>query len=134
MSATIGIVDDDPAVRKALCRLVSSMGLRPVAFGAPAELLARGLDPAIACLVLDLRLPGMDGLALYRRLRDASGPVPVIFITAHHDGAARARALELGAVAFLPKPFDDGAFFDAIRRALPAEAGAALGGAPASPR
>jgi FixJ family two-component response regulator len=123
----VGIVDDDPSVRRALVRLVASMGLRVRSFASPAEILEAGGTDGLDCLLLDVRLPGMDGFDLYRRLCDRRR-LPVIFVTAHDDAAAARRAAAAGAVALLPKPFDDGRLLDALLEATAARPAPPRGG------
>ena len=112
----MGIVDDDPAVRRALARLVASMGHAVRVFASPSEILSAGGTRGLDCLLLDVRLPGMDGFSLYDRLCEERR-LPVIFVTAHDDAAARTRAARAGAVALLAKPFDDGRLLDALLEA-----------------
>jgi two-component system response regulator FixJ len=114
----VGIVDDDESVRRALSRLVASVGLRTEVFASPEEFLARAIDERIDCLLLDVKLPGMDGFELRERVAKAGLATPVIFITSHADSRTRARAAETDAIAFLEKPFDDQALLDALETAL----------------
>jgi FixJ family two-component response regulator len=115
------IVDDDESVRRALSRLVGSVGLRAEAFASPEEFLARAIDERIDCLLLDVQLPGMDGFDLRERAAKAGVETPVIFITSHGDTRTRARAAKTDAIAFLEKPFDDQALLDAVARAIDRE-------------
>jgi len=87
-------------------------------FRSAEELLGSTCLETIACLILDLHLPGMDGLSLQRRLADDGRKIPIIVLTAHGDGAARARAMNEGAVAFLMKPLDAGLLLAEVTRAL----------------
>jgi FixJ family two-component response regulator len=112
------IVDDDAAVRKALRRLIESMGLRAEAFATPAELLDKGFGDGPDCLLLDVQLPGMNGFELRERVAQAGHSAPVIFITAHPDDSSRARAERADAVAYLEKPFDDASLLRALEKAL----------------
>jgi FixJ family two-component response regulator len=112
------LIDDDEAVRRALRRLLRSAGLNVETFAAAEEFLATADGPAPACLVLDVRMPGMGGLGLQKHLAAAGRHIPIVFITAHEDEAARRAALQAGAVDFLHKPFDDRALLDSIARAL----------------
>lgn len=114
----ICIVDDDPSVRRALVRLVESVGLRAEGFASPAEFLEPGPTREVGCLVLDVRMPGMDGFELHDRVVETGRNVPVIFVTAHPDASSRAKARERDVVALLEKPFDDQALFDALESAL----------------
>jgi len=118
VEAGICIVDDDPSIRRALSRLVESVGLRAEAFASPADFLRLGPAGDVGCLILDVQLPGMDGFELHDRIIEAGIGAPVIFITAHPDASSRARARREDAVAFLEKPFDDRALFDALESAL----------------
>lgn len=112
------IVDDDESVRKAVARLVRSVGMRTRAFASPDEFLRHGYGGEPGCILLDIRLPGMTGFELHERLL-ASGHHPaVIFITAHPENRTRERAMGLPAVDFLEKPFDDQDLLDAIDAAL----------------
>jgi FixJ family two-component response regulator len=121
----ISIVDDDPAVRSALWRLMDTVGLVAETFASAEEFLASPSMSVTTCLILDVRMPGIDGLGLQRRLREANWKIPIIFISAHADEEARAEALEGGAVAFFAKPFRTEALLDAID--------AARGGRPPTP-
>lgn len=114
----IRIVDDDDAIRRALRRLIESMGMRVETFASPEELLAHDLEADTGCLLLDVKLPGMDGFELHERIVEDGNDIPVIFITAHPHEASRARAEQADAVAFLEKPFDDDMLLAAIREAL----------------
>jgi len=118
LDPVVCIVDDDESVRKALSRLVESMGMRAEAFASPADFLERAIEEQIACLLLDIQLPGMDGFELRDRTVEAGLDSPVIFITAHPDDRTRARAKKAEAVAYLEKPFSDEALLNAIETAL----------------
>jgi FixJ family two-component response regulator len=112
------VVDDDPSVREALADLIASVGLSVSAFKSAREFLeSRRLD-APACLVLDVRLPGLSGLDLQRELIRTEVPIPIIFITGHGDIPMSVRAMKEGAVEFLPKPFRDQDLLDAIQHAI----------------
>jgi FixJ family two-component response regulator len=123
-NSTISIIDDDPAVRDALRRLMESAGLVAEEFDCAEAFLASPSRAATTCLVLDVRMPGMDGLELQRRLIDSSWTVPIIFISAHADAEVRARALQAGAVGFFEKPFSSTALLEAIAAARGAPGGA----------
>jgi FixJ family two-component response regulator len=112
------VVDDDPSVRRAIKRLVESVGLRAEIFGSTQELLHSERPDAVSCLVLDIRLPGMSGLDFQRELADAGIHIPIIFITAHGDIPMTVRAMKAGAVEFLTKPFRDQDLLDAIQQGL----------------
>jgi FixJ family two-component response regulator len=92
--------------------------MRPEVFASPEEFLRRAADRPVACLLLDVHLPGMDGFELRDRTEEAGLDSPVIFITAHPDDRTRARAASAGAVALLEKPFHDQALLDALDVAL----------------
>jgi FixJ family two-component response regulator len=118
MLPTVYIVDDDPAILKALTRLLQAEGLAAKTFGAPEEFLAAH-DPAMpGCLVLDLQLPGIGGLALQRALQGSDHERYVIFITGHGEVSDSVKAMKAGAVDFLTKPFDEEDFLSAIRSAI----------------
>jgi FixJ family two-component response regulator len=112
------IIDDDGAVRVSIADLVQSAGLESEAFGTPQEFLHRQAADGPSCIVLDLRLPGMDGLAVQRALAEAGITTPIIFLTAFADVPTTVKAMKSGAMEFLTKPFDDQELLDAIYRAL----------------
>jgi FixJ family two-component response regulator len=114
----VSVVDDDASMREALRGLLRSTGLRVEVFASAEEFLASGRLSGTACLVLDMRMPGLSGLQLQERLLASGSRVPCIFISAHSDEAMRARALEAGAIEFLQKPFNDDALLDAIAKAI----------------
>jgi len=117
------VVDDDPSVRCAIERLIGTVGLPVQLFGSAQEFLASKLPNVPSCLVLDVRLPGISGLALQRQLVEANVQIPIIFITAHGDVPMTVRAMKAGAVEFLPKPFHDQDLLDAIHLALEKDRG-----------
>jgi FixJ family two-component response regulator len=117
-SPLISVVDDDDSVRESLSGLIRSVGYRVVVFASAEEFLTSHHIPDTDCLILDVRMPGMNGLELHRRLIATNQPVPVVFITAHGDEEARRRALSGGAVDYLPKPFSEEALLHAIETAL----------------
>jgi RNA polymerase sigma factor (sigma-70 family) len=112
------IVDDDASVREALKNLIRSVGLRVELFASATEFLETQRPDAPSCLVLDVRLPGISGLDLQRRLADANVHVPIIIITGHGDIPMSVRAMKAGAIEFLTKPFRDQDLLDAIQVAL----------------
>ena len=112
------VVDDDPSVRRAIKRLVESVGLQAELFGSAHEFLQAKRPDVPSCLVLDIRLPGTSGLDFQQELAEANIPVPIIFITAHGDVPMTVRAMKAGAVEFLTKPFRDQDLLDAIQIAL----------------
>jgi CheY-like chemotaxis protein len=113
-ASLITLVDDDPVVRKSLERLIRAAGFRTETFASAEDFLQLGDHDEIACLVLDLRLPGMSGLKLQRYLVEELDRVPIVFVSAHDEPEARYQALQAGAVAFLGKPFSDKVLLDAI--------------------
>ena len=117
-SRLIAIVDDDESVREALKSLMRSVGFSVETFASAEDFLQADCLPATACLLLDLRLPGISGLELQRRLGAARRRVPIIFITAHGNEAQQREALEGGAIDFLLKPFREDALLDAVQSAL----------------
>jgi FixJ family two-component response regulator len=114
----ISIVDDDDALRSSLENLIRSVGLRTHGFSSAEAFLSSNQVQETHCLVLDVRMPGMSGPELQRRMAVANSPIPIIFITAHEDDAQRTQALEAGAVAFLHKPFYEEELLNAIDAAL----------------
>jgi FixJ family two-component response regulator len=119
--ATISVVDDDESVREALRGLLRSVGFQADVFASAADFLSSGRLSGTACLILDLRMPGMSGAELHEQLIAADSTVPIIFMTAHADDDARARAFDRGAVEFLDKPFSDQALLGAIAKAIGAK-------------
>lgn len=114
----ISIVDDDDALRNSLDDLIRSIGFRTQGFPSADAFLSSNQAHATACLILDVRMPGMNGLDLQRQIVAANWQIPIIFITSHADDDARARALAAGAVAFLYKPFREEELLHAIDAAL----------------
>src|SRR5215469_14316383 len=112
------VVDDDPSMREALADLIASVGLSVEAFKSAPEFLEHTRPDAPACLVLDVRLPGLGGLDLQRELLRREAQIPIIFITGHGDIPMSVRAMKEGAVEFLPKPFRDQDLLDAIHQAI----------------
>ena len=117
-SATVFIVDDDDRTRAAMQRLLKSVGLHSQSFATPQEFLRHKLPDAPSCLILDVRLPGMSGLEVQRKLNEVGAHIPIIFITGHGDIAMTVKAMKSGAVEFLTKPFRDQDLIDAIQQAL----------------
>jgi FixJ family two-component response regulator len=117
-ASIVFVVDDDPSVRRAIQRLVESVGLRVELFGSAQEFLHTERPNVPSCLVLDVRLPGMSGLDFQRELADANLHIPIVFITAHGDIPMTVRAMKAGAIEFLTKPFRDQDLLDAIHFAL----------------
>jgi FixJ family two-component response regulator len=116
--AIVFVIDDDPAICRASARLIQSVGLTVQTFGSAQEFLSSPRPNAPACLVLDVRLPGLSGLDLQRALAEAQVHVPIIFITGHGDIPMSVQAMKAGAVEFLTKPFRDQVLLDAIQDAL----------------
>jgi FixJ family two-component response regulator len=115
---TVFVVDDDDDVRVSIAELLRSVGLRAETFATAREFLGRERGDGPSCLVLDLQLPGMDGLDVQRELARSGDSMPIIFLTGHGDIPTTVKAMRSGAVEFLTKPFDDEHLLDAIRQAL----------------
>jgi FixJ family two-component response regulator len=115
---TVFVVDDDDEVRVSIAELLRSAGLRAETFATAQEFLGRERGEGPSCLVLDLQLPGMDGLDVQRELTSSGKSMPIIFITAHGDIPTTVRAMKSGALEFLTKPFDDEHLLDMIHQAL----------------
>lgn len=116
--ATVFVVDDDASMRRSLDTLLRSVGLDVHLFSSAQEFMQAERPDALGCLVLDVRLPGMSGLAFQQELAKAGIALPVIFITGHGDVPMTVRAMKAGAVEFLTKPFDDQVLLDAIDAAI----------------
>jgi FixJ family two-component response regulator len=114
----VSIVDDDASLRRSLRNLLMSAGFSAETFESAEVFLESGSLDNTGCLVLDLRMPGMGGLGLLKRLADSGARIPVIILTAHADDDMRQRALQNGATAFLEKPVRGPALLQAIRSAL----------------
>jgi FixJ family two-component response regulator len=112
------IVDDDELVRESLNGLMKAAGLPALTFASAEEFLNSGKQERTACLIADIRMPGMSGLDLQARLNRDNLRIPIIFITAQGDEKMRMQALRAGAVEFLAKPFDDDVLLDSVRAAL----------------
>jgi len=117
-AATVFIIDDDSAVRASIQDLLDSVGLRAKSFGTAEEFLRSKPPDGPSCLLLDMRLPDVNGLAFQSRLVDAGLQIPVIFITGHGDIPMTVKAMKSGAVEFLTKPFQERDLLAAIRQAL----------------
>ena len=117
-SKLIAIVDDDDSVRIAVEGLLNSVGSPAQAFESGEEFILSGQQRETGCLIADIRMPGMSGLELQRRLNAEGFRIPIVFITAHGDAKMRMQALRAGAVEFLAKPFDDEALLGNVRAAL----------------
>jgi FixJ family two-component response regulator len=114
----VAIVDDDDLMRTALLGLLKSAGLLAQAFASAEEFLRSGHQHGTACLITDIRMPGMSGLELQAHLNADHCRIPTIFITAHGDAKMRLQAMRAGAVEFLAKPFDDEALLESVRAAM----------------
>jgi FixJ family two-component response regulator len=114
----VAIVDDDDLMRSALQGMLKSVGLHSHAFASAEEFLKSGQQQHTACLITDIRMPGMSGLELQAKLNAERCRIPTIFITAHGDTKMRMQALRAGAVEFLAKPFDDEVLLGSVRAAL----------------
>jgi len=117
-SSTVFVIDDDDLVRASIQGLLKSVGLRSETFGAAQEFLRSKRPDGPSCLVLDVRLPGVNGLDFQHELADAGIRIPIIFITGHGDIPMSVKAMKSGAVEFLTKPFRDQDLLDAIHQAL----------------
>ena len=115
---TVFVIDDDAGVRASIQGLLKSVGLRSETFGTAQEFLRSKRQDGPSCLVLDVRLPGVNGLDFQRQLADAGIQIPIIFVTGHGDIPMTVRAMKSGAVEFLTKPFRDQDLLDAIHQAL----------------
>jgi RNA polymerase sigma factor (sigma-70 family) len=117
-NATVFVIDDDAAMRDSLKDLIRSVGLRVELFASAQDFLRSEHPDVPGCIVLDVRMPGLSGLDLQRRLADAGLAIPIVFISGHGDIPMTVRALKAGAVEFLTKPFRDQELLDAIQQAL----------------
>jgi FixJ family two-component response regulator len=114
----VAIVDDDDSMRSALKGLLKAVGLPALAFASAEEFLKSGQQRQTACLIADIRMPGMSGLELQAKLNAERCRIPIIFITAHGDQRMRMQALRAGAVEFMAKPFNDEVLLESVRAAL----------------
>jgi FixJ family two-component response regulator len=117
-NATVLVIDDDPALRDSVARLLRSVGLDAQLFASISDFLKSGPHDGPVCLVLDVRLPGESGLDLQRELAAANRELPIIFITGHGDIPMSVQAMKGGAIEFLTKPFRDQDLLDAVRLGL----------------
>ena len=115
---TIHVVDDDDAIRTAVSRLLRASGYRVAAYASALDFLDERDTDGADCILLDINMPGMNGLELQRRLASDPHPLPVVFLTSQAEGRTRAAALAAGAAAFLVKPVERIALLAAIERAL----------------
>jgi FixJ family two-component response regulator len=116
--SVVAVVDDDPRIRESLESLIESAGLKAQAFSLAEEFLRGGFLGTTSCLITDVRMPGMDGLELQRRVRLERPELPVILITAHYDDKVEQRAYAQGAAFFVHKPFNADELLRAIKLAL----------------
>ena len=112
------VVDDDESVRNAVHGVLKSVGLKTRSFASAEEFLVSGQQSETACLIVDIRMPGMSGLDLQVKLAHEDCRIPIIFITSCGDTKIRTRAMNAGAVGFLNKPFDDEVLIESVRAAL----------------
>jgi len=115
---SIVIVDDDESVRGAIAGVLKSVGLKSRSFASAEEFLASGQKTETACLITDIRMPGMSGLELQASLAEQGYRIPIIFITSYGDARTRTQAMSTGAIRFLGKPFDDRDLLEGVRAAL----------------
>jgi FixJ family two-component response regulator len=117
-SRLVAIVDDDESVQRALQDLIESDGLSALCFGSAEQFLDSQARSKAACLIADIRMPGMSGLELQAKLKADQCRIPVIFVTAHGDAGIRIHAMRQGAVEFLSKPFDGAVLLEIVHTAL----------------
>ena len=117
-SPLVAVVDDDEPFRRSVERLVRTAGFRVETFGSAEDFLESSDLDRTACVILDVKLPGMNGFDLQRRLITRPRPMPIVFVSAHEDAVMRANALRAGAIAFLKKPFDDSMLLEALDRSI----------------
>ena len=119
ITSTVIVVDDDPSIRESLSLLMNSAGYNVKTFDSATEFLESGcVTQGSVCLVLDVRMPGLSGLDLQQELTSRNYAIPIIFISGHGDIPMSVEAMKMGAVDFLPKPFDDHELLDAIQASL----------------
>jgi FixJ family two-component response regulator len=116
--AVISVVDDDESVCKSLQRLLRSMGFKVKTYSSALAFLHQGPLHEPGCVIVDVRMPEIDGLDLQKRLSDSCISLPVVFMTAYEDPGVRSKAMQAGALAFLQKPFSDQSLMDALCLAL----------------
>jgi FixJ family two-component response regulator len=117
-SRLVAIVDDDESVQRALQDLIESDGLSALCFSSAEQFLGSEARGKAACLIADIRMPGMSGLELQAKLKAERCRIPVIFITAHGDAGIRIHAMRQGALEFLSKPFDDAVLLEIVHTAF----------------
>jgi FixJ family two-component response regulator len=118
IDSIVFVIDDDPSIRNAITGLIRSVGMHVEAFASAQEFMTSNRPDAPACLVLDVRMPGVSGLDLQREMMVADIRIPIIFITGHGDIPMSVRAMKAGAMEFLTKPFRDQDLLDAISQAI----------------
>ena len=118
VETAVFVVDDDELVRRAVTRLLKLDGYRVESYPSPQAILEAGTADSAACLVLDLRMPGLNGLELVEELRNRGVSTPVVFVTGHADVPTSVQAMKAGAVEFLEKPFDDKILLKAVQEAV----------------
>jgi FixJ family two-component response regulator len=121
-SATVFVVDDDESVRRALSRLLASVGLHVQTYSGPEDFLARVPPAARGCIILDVKMPGVTGIELQHQLPAAGIELPIIFVTAHADVPMAVRAMKEGAVEVFTKPFQHDALIESVRQAIARDA------------
>jgi len=114
----VAIVDDDELFRRSIERLVRSAGFRVETYGSAEDFLAHADLHQAACAILDMKLPGMNGIDLQQELLTRPTPIPIVFVSAHDEATTQATALRAGAIAFLKKPFDSIMLLDALSRSI----------------
>ena len=114
----ISVVDDDESIRRTTTFLIESFGFRAAAFESPENFLKSGQLHDTSCLIVDVQMPGMDGLQLQSELAAAGYDIPIVFMTAYENKVSRQQAMQAGAVAFLAKPFGDEQLLQTVRLAL----------------
>ncbi len=112
------VVDDDESVCKALKRLMRSAGIKARTLSSAEDFLNQGCHNVPGCLILDVRMPGMNGLELQEKVVKSGSTMPIIFMSAHEDAPAREQAMKAGAIAFLQKPFEDQILIEKVNSAL----------------
>jgi len=117
-SRLIAIVDDDKSIQTALQDLIESEGLSTLCFDSAEQFLDSGAQRKAACLIADVRMPGMSGIELQAKLKADRCRIPIIFITAHGDAKMRIQAMRDGAVEFLTKPFDNAVLLETVHAAV----------------
>jgi two-component system response regulator FixJ len=114
----VGVADDDESMREALESLLKSVGFRTAIYASAQEFLNAGECSSLDCLVLDVRMPDMDGLELQQKLIELNNPIPIVFISAHSEKSEKERAIASGAIDFLEKPFSEDSLLGAIEAAI----------------